>query len=439
MGKKLILVLIALLIGSFIAIQSCNESPLTTPEPLGEENLNNGIYSSNGILIPRIFAGVNNGLPKLCPTLTDKLELWSGKNIYTGYIVFYQSTDPTKIWVQYHFECDPCDSEYPWAVENLNFHIGDKLSDIPTLSDGYPNIGQFAKNMHYEPAFTGDSIGFSYTLPTDSDNDGYYIAAHSDICVYGGVQGFDFYLPNGQVTYSVTHNSPSSYFKINFLNGSGGMLGTGPYEGFCVDADLNIYPPTTVTGHVYSTYESLPPSLQTSIEHWENLDLVNWIMNTYPVGSSVPQYSYSVPISSAQWPFPTGNFTSQSANGTVTWQDLQAAIWALLESGSLDVPWSALQPQSALTHNNVWGIVYAAITTPGAEGFVPGCNQMVTAILAPDEGNIQIITIQPTIIQLEIPCSTCCNDGWGDGKLGANFPGTNWATYFRWDINCRTN
>jgi hypothetical protein len=407
-----------------------------TSEPTGKQDPNNGIFFSNGVSTPRIFAGINNGLPKKCPELTDKLELWSGVDIYTGYIEFYPSTIPGNIKVRYNFECDPCETEYPWAVEYINFHIGDKLVDIPTYPDGYPKIGAFAINVHFSPAFTGASYEFEYTLPPDTDQDGYYIAGYSRICVYGGTQGFNFYLPDSAVTYQVNYNSPSSYFKVNFLNGTGGMLGTGTYEGYCVDADLNIYPPATVTGHIYSSYETLNPALQAAIEHSENLDLVNWVINNFSVGGTVPKYSYSVPWTTAEWPFPLANFTPLGSNGTITWEDIQAAIWALLEDDAVYYAWRYLPN---LTKENAWGIVYAALTAPGAEGFVPGCNQKITAILVPDEGNIQIITIQPTIIQLEIPCYTCCNDGWADGKYGANFPGTYWATYFRWKLTCPTN
>ncbi|MBN1632677.1 MAG: hypothetical protein JW917_00755 [Ignavibacteria bacterium] len=445
MGKKLILVLIALFIGGFIVIQSCNESPLMSPEPLGEKLYpGNEIYANNGISTPRFFAGINDGKPKMCPGLTDKLELWAaGGTIHVGYIEFYSSQITGNIKVRFIFDVNPFPDNF--AVERISFHIGDVLTDIPVDDvNKYPDYANFVLDEVFSPAFSPTSSQpykeFEYTVPTDENQDGYYIAAHVWVCKYGGVEGFNFNLPNDPVNYQVNYNSPSSYFKVNFLNGTGGILGTGPYEGFCVDADLNIFPPATLTGHIYSTYEYLPTALQNAVEHWENLDLVNWIINYYPVGSSVPQYSYSIPWTSAEWPF-EGNFTSLGTNGTVVWEDLQAAIWGLLEEDPVYNAWRYLPNLTNRNTNqaNAWGIIYAALTTPGAEGFLPGCEQKVTAILVPDEGNIQIITVQPTIIQLEIPCQGCCNHTWGDGQSGANFPNcASWATYFRWNYSCPT-
>jgi hypothetical protein len=338
---------------------------------------------------------------------------------------------------------------YPWAISQIHIHIANTLAEIPQNPQGSPQIGQFAINNTYDPPISGtmdpntNLYYIPFTYPTALTGSEFFVAVHAVVCTYGGTEGFNFYLPNGQISYTVNYNSPASYFKVSFLEGSGFLSGTGPYESFCVDADLNIYPPATLTGQIYSSYESLPSNLQTAIDNWENLDLVNWLLNTYPVGSYVPQYSYSIlPTTEKGIPY-EGTFTSLSpSTGQVTWQDLQAAIWALLEDGDIDgkplsQAWQYLQPQSALTYNNVWGLVYAALNS-APPNFVPGCNQSMIAILVPDnpQGNMQIITIQPTLMTLQMPCSTQCETAWGDGLNGANFvPNSNWSTYFKWNIN----
>lgn len=452
MGKKLIYLLILLFIGGFIVMQSCNESPIVSNEPFIEKGNQLPIYQNNGILTARTFYGVGTEEPIICSE-GEKVPIYAGQNTYAGYIEitsFVNGIASGNLVFQnkgYPTANDP-PGIFPWAISQIHIHIANTLSGIPQNPAGNPIIGGFAINNSYDPPTTGtmDPVTNLYyipfTYPEALTGSEFYVAVHAVVCTYGGAEGFDFYLPDGPVTYNITHNSPASYFKVEITNG-GEFLNSGIYESFCVDADLNIYPPKTYTGTIHTSTGILPPEcLSTAIENWSNMDLVNWIINEYPVNSSVPQHSYSIlPTVEQGFPF-TGIFTPVKINevqqyGTVTWQDLQAAIWALLEGGEpLSDAWGYLQPQSALTYNNVWGIVNAALTNPEANGFIPECEDVITAILCPDGGNVQIITIQPTITLLQMPCDTQCETAWGDGKDGANFvPNKSWATYFKWNIN----
>jgi hypothetical protein len=443
MGKKLLYLLLAVFLGGFIVLQSCNESPFisteTTTPPSGGDYLGPcGLLESSlqgtGVKSPNIFAGIGSGLPKRCPALTEKLELYFSQTLYAGYIEFLQSNITGNIRVKYHLVNCTLFGSYPWAIEEIHFHIGDKFGDIPTLSSGYPDLVAFAYSMVFDPVITDSTYEFEYTLPADTDQDGYYISAQAYLCIYGGAEGFDFYLPDGPIQYHVERDyGLNTYYKINFLNGTGGILGSGPFESWCVDAELGIHPPVDLTGQIYSAYETLPANLQAQLNHWENLDIVNWILNNFETGDIVPQYSYDDPLTTAKWPFVLSKFHSTGSNGTLKWQDIQCAIWAVLESDPVNNFWHIAPGYTA---NNVWSILYSVITSAPAN-FVPACDEKISAILVPNNGNIQIITIQPTIITLEIPCYTCCGNAFGDGRYGANFPlTTKWATYFRWNNSC---
>lgn len=445
MNKKLFYLLISLFLLGFVVIQSCNESPIMSS--LTEDGLN--INNSGAVerLMSYKFGNFGQGLPIKCPGQTPtnnetRITLWGNNGEFeVGWIEFDQyipngdsSFDAGRLHVIFHFDYEAV--KCPWYITQVHFHIGDKLNDIPHNQNGVilENCEYIYRNS--DTIKTG-THSFWYNLPDDNDNDGYYIFAHALGCQYGGIQGFNMYLPKNRVTYQVTHNSPNSYMKSKFLNGTGGIL-IGPYEGSCVDPDLHIYPPVTLSGHIYSSYDTLPTFLKNNIDNYNNFDLANWIINYYPVGSSVKQRSYSIPWNSASYPFNQGTFSGPLDTGIVTWEDIQAAIWAILDNSPVYQSWNVLNNNN-LTHNNVWGIVYDVLYGQNPNGFVPGCNQKVMAIFV-HEGTavpIQIITIQPTISQLQIPCVTHCGSICGDGKYGATYPGgTSNYTYFRWDLSC---
>ena len=445
MNKKLFYLLISLFLLGFIVFESCNESPIMSSYTENGSNIN--VVGNTMNLISYKFNSVGQGLPVKCLGQTpanneSRVTLWgNGGEFEVGWLEFDQyipngdsSFDAGRLHVKFHFDYEA--GTFPWYITQVHFHIGDKLTDIPHNGNGVilENCNYIYKNL--DTIKTG-THSFWYNLPDDNDNDGYYIFAHAVGCQYGGVEGFNMYLPDSLVKYQVTFNAPSSYFKINFLNGTGGILGNGTYESFCVDPDHYIFPPVTLNGLIYSSYETLPVYLKSAIDNWENLDIVNWIINNYPVGSSVQQRNYSLPWTSATYPFPQSNFSAPVGTGTVTWQDIQAALWAVLDNSPVYNSWHYVQ--TGLTQSNAWGIIYDALYGGNHNGFIPGCNQKVIGIMLPvgTSSPVQLITIQPTISQLLIPCVTKCGSICGDGKYGATYPGINSSyTYFRWDFDC---
>jgi hypothetical protein len=165
-----------------------------------------------------------------------------------------------------------------------------------------------------------------------------------------------------------------------------------------VDTDNVIYQNTNYTAKVLSSYDDVTGL----VEHPENLDLVNWILNQSYVGQSSP-----------------GGF------GTYTYGDVQRAIWALVED---------IQSTSGLgawNQNRVDEIL--ADAQASGEGFVPQCNDVVAVLLAPIENGavFQVIIAQVILAEIEVPCDAVEETAWADGLP---FPGKNWATYIMYTV-----
>lgn len=178
-------------------------------------------------------------------------------------------------------------------------------------------------------------------------------------------------LPN-QVTMSVQYpyTGGPSYFPVTTISGGGAL--NGSYEGWCVDTEHVIYQNTPYNANVFSSYEALPAGL---VDHPENFDLVNWIINQDFVGKP-----------------------SAGGLGLYTYSDVQYAIWSLIDnavsnSGLYDLNATrALQIRdAALAHG---------------EGFMPTCGNMIAVVLQPVGGVNQTITIaQVTFASLGVDCA----------------------------------
>jgi hypothetical protein len=275
-----------------------------------------------------------------------------------------------------------------WCLTETHLEVAIALEDIPQ-KNGNPPPGQFTYKGEHDCV-----LGVTYTIPLGDWALGteLLIAAHG-VVQTGGAGGLGGTLPD-QVTIDVTYPGlgfgAPSYFDIAV---SGGTILDGMYDGYCVDTDSGV---GSGTANVYSTYEPLPPGL---IEHPENLDLVNWIINQGFEGQ------------------PSG------CGGVYTFGDVQWAIWQLIEDNppadhvSLG-DWSECRAQEIL-----------AAAYANGEGFVPGCGDVMGIILAPVSGN------QPVLIWVEVPCAED-ETVWGGDYFGTpmEFPGRNWAIYFAYSV-----
>jgi hypothetical protein len=229
-------------------------------------------------------------------------------------------------------------TEGGWCMTDIHLHVATSLEGIPQ-NDGNPIPGQFDIKDKFDPCVYEQT----YTIPLS----GYastelFIAAHAVVTNLVGCEGisldeFAALLPD-QVTMSVAF--PYSGAPASFVTTIVGDPLTGTYEGWCVDTERMIAQGVNYTANVFSSYEVLPAGL---VDHPENLDLVNWIINQDFVGQ-----------------------TSPGGYGTYTFGDVQRAIWTLVDDDVLSVGLFIWSP------DRVAEIVAAA--QANGEGFEPGCD-----------------------------------------------------------------
>lgn len=137
-----------------------------------------------------------------------------------------------------------------------------------------------------------------------------------------------------------------SYFDITIKDS--GLL-NGVYKGWCGDWTTHIEHNVDYDAKFYSPYSELPEGL---VDHPENLDEVNWILNQHFVGKTSP-----------------GGF------GVYTYSDVQLAIWALLDNFYDDSTVGPYSPQ------RVEEIRTRALSL--GSDFYPRCSQVVGILLEP--------------------------------------------------------
>lgn len=406
---------------AFLAGCSQQQSPTeaaTTDQLIGLSK------AGTGYIDPNTF----NGNGDLCAIGGDyntqqigsPMELWMGVGNETagslvGYVTFLSGPDRVRIDLT-DIDGVPGPDFFPYVVTTAHIHFASSVNDIPHAKNGNPIPGQFEYNIPVDP--------YQSVIEVEVDFDTYG-AIHLSVVKYGGVEGFNFYLPNNQVTLRIT-DYPSAgdptYFKFRVTNGgfiSTYDMGYGPgvYAGWCIDVDHTIALNTNYAAYLYSSYETLPSWMvgPGNIEYPENLDKVNYLVNHFEAGQVVQPLDGSCnPVGSPQ---------------ALTYGDIQRAIWHYIDNN---------QSTSGLgnwNQNRVNAILCDVNAEGHGEGFVPGCDQKIVFIVVPTgtQGsfNIQIVIGQPVIGEIEVPCYTSGGTAWGDGKFGANFQGANqWGTYF---------
>jgi hypothetical protein len=281
-------------------------------------------------------------------------------------------------------------TDVDWCLTETHLEVATALEDIPQ-KNGNPPLGRFTYKGEHDCV---PNVTYSIPLSWAPDTE-ILIAAHG-VVQTGGADGLEGSLPE-QVTIAVTHPGlgfgAPSYFDITV---SGGTTLDGTYDGNC--ADLEGGPPSG-TANVYPSYGEIPEGV---VQHPENLDLVNWIINQDFVGK------------------PSG------CDGAYTFGDVQWAIWKLVDGrdpspGALSSlrEWSPCRAQEILA---------AAIAN--GEGYVPGCGEVMSIILAPE-----VAWTQSVLIWVEVPCAED-ETVWGGDYFGTplEFPGDNWAIYFAYTV-----
>lgn len=222
-------------------------------------------------------------------------------------------------------------------------------------------------------AAIGPCVGGTWSSPNLTVPAGGTATCAYSVTPTGDLVAFANGLP-AQVTMKVDYpeNGDPAYFEVVTITGAPALNGT--YEGWCIDQDHTIAQNTNYTANVFSSYETLPAGL---VEHPENFDLVNWIINQ--------DYVYK----------PAGGTL-----GNYTYGDVQRAIWELID----DTPFST-SGLGSWNQTRVNQIKAAAIAN--GEGFEPTCGDFVAVVLQPVSGTIiQAITIaQVSFASLGVNCA----------------------------------
>jgi hypothetical protein len=404
MYKKLIYSLaVVAMVTIALFFNSCQDSTTIQP-PVSEGQLTD---AGNGCLDPNVFGGSPGTvcIQNPCPGTVNTIDLWAGvgnssAGVMVGHVQFTLVSGNT--WsVKYVF------TEPDFEATSIHFAIECLLSEIPQTRQHNPIPGQF------EYSFVGpfdSTYAFNVTLPSGCSC--FYVAAHAG-GILGGANCFNASIPTGCVTISNIHGSlyGSCYWTFSLTN-AGSFNGT--WCGWCMDLGTSVLDSNFTCAHMFSSLAPFPEYLKSSIEGWQDMDKINYLINTWQVGQSIQRMNYLCQ--------PVGG------TGVINAVDFQKAIWRILDVG----PGSTYSELSdSLVVNALWCDMMA-----NGEGFVPNCENGDLIVFFIDPGlNPNGTRAQPILSYA--PC--CTGQGvtaWGDGKYGAGFGGNNWGTYFKWCPTC---
>ncbi|HDS63238.1 MAG TPA: hypothetical protein ENN52_03745 [Methanofollis liminatans] len=293
-----------------------------------------------------------------------------------------------------------------WCLAETHLAVAGVLADIPQTGNGKPQAnngkskvgngkqqtvngnpipGQFAYGDSYDPCVGSDT----FLIPLDEVGRGtLYVAAHAVVQKPGGLDCLEGVLPD-EVTMRVTFQYLGGPAYLPEVTVTGGTTLDGIYPGWCVNTGTNIEKDRDYLAAVYSSYGTIPPG---AIDHPENLDLVNWIINQGFVGQT-------------------------GGNGTYTFGDVQRAIWRLVDDDPEHETYTGYDESRV-------GEILAAAYAYG-EGFVAGPGDLVAIVLVPEGGQVIIIVVP-------VPCGEGEETAWGFGTRFVEKG--NWGTYFTYTV-----
>lgn len=310
-----------------------------------------------------------------CEMVTD---LMAGQHMDVGDVRVVN--DGVNIYVTYEI------LEPGWGMTQSHLHIADALQGIPMNKKGNPKIGLFEyQNEH------AMIQKYTYVVPLTWDTGTeLFIAAHA-VVRYDYLLSAAGSLPDDADLYP-KYPYHASYFQSIVSNGE---IINGIYEGWCIDAGHGIAPNNTWDVNVYSSYENL--ANLGNVDHPEELDKVNWLLNQDFVGKM-----------------------SGCGSGSYTKNDVQQTIWMLVDDTYLQIGDPCRVSE-----------IYELALKYG-EGFVPACSQNIAVILEPWNG------MQVTIMEIPMAALTGgCDQGSGEETAwaaGLPFPGNSWAMYFNYTV-----
>lgn len=399
----------------------CDEDSLTPQESVDLVTLNK---AGTGIDVPNTF-DVDGYLCGTEPM--EPMELWMGVGNETAgtlvghatFILDNPSTNEGRVRIDlFDYDEDGTPDMFPYVATDLHIHFADDIDDtveeggIPRTKKGNPIVGLFEYNIPL------DSYETVIEVPVEFQAVG---AIHLTVKKFGGIEGFEFYLPNDPVKMFIKYDAniyPSMNLHIEgggFISEYDSGLGAGVYEAYCFARHLDIDWNIEYEANLYSSYEEIPDYVLAQANIIEaNLPNANYLLNTYSIGDMI------------------------DGLGNLNAYDIQGAIWKILH-GEMDLP-DYYFGFNKINLDRV-KVIYNEAILEINDTFIPGCDQKIVFLsvpidpesLDPNIDYAQIIIGQPIIGEIEVPCETLGGTAWGDGKEGANFPGAKqWGTWFNY-------
>lgn len=344
------------------------------------------------------------------------MELWMGVgNEKAGTLIGHvRFTSNTVIIDLTDTDSDGEPDMYPYVADEVHIHFASDVSGIPHTQKGNPILGHFEYNIPLDPT------EMLIKIPVDFDDVG---AIHLTVTKPGGIDGFEFYLPDEPVTVKFTYPAPTSYLKMEILSDNAGAL-KGVYENWCVNTSISLDNSLNqeIEALLYSSYEEIPDGI---VDYPDNFPLLNYLINNYAVGDEV-----ELTDSNCDPVLVDGETLSEA----LTIGDIQKAIWTLIDddpSTNLGLGgWSQERVNAILCD----------VDTEANLLYKPGCNDKIVFLVVPIDPEEEPLFIigQPTISSVPVPCADEGGTAWGDGYYGATFPGSKqWGTWF--DLVCGEN
>lgn len=388
MKKYVFLPLMAIILG--IILSSC--SNMNDPGEFKQYNQNNksqnSFGSSDSIILDNAYSNLNpncnQGYTTKLVISDDPYDLLGHNAVPVGTVTYTNDAD----YLYITFILDP-------AYINQGYKISE-VAGMGIIYDGVNPDRDDYYSRHFKKEVITPATTYTLRIPRVAFDPDYTWRDLSWVChdVLGvwswakicrnPLQYFGNYFDPSPVKMVVENPYPgnsTSYFKTTISNST--SIPNGSYVGWCVDIGRTISPGTLYNAMLWSSYDPDLPS--GSVDKPQNLDLINWIINNISPGPS--------------------------DCGTITWQDIQMAIWNLMDNTQW---YSGL---SGYNVDRVNCIMNKAIAN--GEGFIPGCDQKIAMILIPGNG-AQVTIIQITLIETpNPPCNfnqPSCYDVWGLGN-----------------------
>lgn len=280
-------------------------------------------------------------------------------------------------------------TEAGFGIVKTHLDISDAYNEFPVNSSGNPMLEEFDFVDDFETPVTSVTYNLNIDGLSSVSIAAQAVVIYADETDCVGIVQIEDLLPDSLVYLSWKYSKTDSYYKINISNAG---LFDGEHLGWC--ADNNWAPVNYPNATLVSSYDTSLSLLSGIVDHPENLDLLNYLMNTYFENQ----------------PFPV----------------IQSAVWTLLNgfyentTGGIELTHEQEETLALVMEN-----VYA-----NGEGFVPECGQdMVILINSGDSKSYQNCFI---MISLSEEIQTRSEIVWGYGNP---FGGESGAMYFDYCLN----